>query len=98
MSPHLAVAALFMMTSNMHLIVLPATTAAIHYLYSYNHLTKLTLYYDMQKLGTNENYVATFGQVKHVLMTDQRLSNFIDQTVTDDDVRDRTLIFENPVF
>ena len=42
--------------------------------------------------------MATFGQVKHVLMTDQRLSNFIDQTVTDDDVRDRTLIFENPVF
>ena len=47
MSPHLAVAALFMMTSNMHLVVFPATTAAIHYLYSYNHLTKLTLYYDM---------------------------------------------------
>ena len=98
MSPHLAVAGLFLMTSNVHLVVVPATTAAIHYLYAYNHLTKMTLYFDMQKLGTNENYVATFGQIKHVLMTDERLKHFIDQTITEDEIRDRTLIFENPVF
>ena len=98
MSPHLAVAGLFLMTSNVHLIVIPATTAAIHYLYTYNHLKKMTLYFDMQKLGTNENYVATFGQIKQVLMTDERLRHFIDQTITEDEIRDRTLIFENPVF
>ena len=70
LSPHFAVAATFLVTSNVHLIVIPATTAAFHYLYMYNHLKKMTLYYDMQKLGTDENYVATFGQVRHVLMTD----------------------------
>ena len=31
-------------------------------------------------------------------MTDQRMSVFVDQTVLEDAVRDRTLIFENPVF
>jgi len=77
---------------------MPATTAAIHYLYMYNHLKKMTLYYDMQKLGKDENYTATFGQVKKVLMTDERMRMYIDQGITDDEVRDRTLIFENPVF
>lgn len=86
------------MTSNAHMIVLPATTAAIHYLYMYNHLKKMTLYFDMQKLGSDENYVATFGSVKEVLMTDKRMSLYIDQTITDEAIRDRTLIFENPMF
>ena len=79
-------------------MVLPATTAAIHYLYMYNHLKKMTLYYDMQKLGKDENYTATFGQIKKVLMTDERMRMYIDQGISDDEVRDRTLIFENPVF
>ena len=78
MSPHAAVALLFLMTSNAHLIVVPATTAALHYLYMYNHLKKMTLYYDMQKLGTDENYVATFHKVKEVLMTDERMNVFVD--------------------
>lgn len=47
MSPHMVMALTFLMTSNAHLIVIPATTAAIHYLYMYNHLKKMTLYYDM---------------------------------------------------
>lgn len=63
LSPHTAVAIIFLMTSNAHLLYLPATSAAIHYLYIYNHLKKMTLYYDMQKLGTEENYVATFGAI-----------------------------------
>ena len=98
LSPHALLALTFLMTSNVHLIAFPATTAAIHYLYMYNHLKKMTLYYDMQKLGTNENYVATFSQIKEVLMTDERLKIYVDQSIDDPDVRDRTLIFENPVF
>ena len=78
LSPHALLAALFLCTSNAHLVVLPATTAAFHYLYMYNHLKKMTLYYDMQKLGSNENYVATFEAVKQVLMTDERLRTYID--------------------
>ena len=69
------------MTSNAHLVALPITTAAFHYLYMFNHLKKMTLYYDMQKLGTDENYVATFAQVKQVLMTDERLRIFIEQGI-----------------
>jgi len=64
----------------------------------HNHLKKMTLYYDMQKLGKDENYTATFGQIKKVLMTDERMRMYIDQGISDDEVRDRTLIFENPVF
>ena len=79
-------------------MIFPAASAAIHYLYMYNHLKKLTLYYDMQKLGTDENYVATFESVRQVLMTEERMRLYIDQTITDKDVRDRTLIFENPLF
>ena len=37
LSPHLAVGALFALTSNLSLIVLPLSTAAFHYLYKYNH-------------------------------------------------------------
>lgn len=69
------------MTSNAHLVAFPITTAALHYLYMFNHLKKMTLYYDMQKLGTDENYVATFAQVKQVLMTDERLRIFIEQGI-----------------
>ena len=78
LSPHIAVAFLFAVTSNAHLMVIPATTAAFHYMYMYNHLKQMTLYYDMQKLGTNENYVATFGAVRKVLMTDERLRFYIE--------------------
>mmetsp|Transcript_35520 Transcript_35520/g.43520 ORF Transcript_35520/g.43520 Transcript_35520/m.43520 type:complete len:194 (-) Transcript_35520:65-646(-) len=87
-----------MMTSNAHLLIFPATTAAFHYLYMHNHLSKMTLYYDMQKLGTDENYVATFASVKKVLMTDPRLRIYVEQGIEDEQVRDRTLIFENPIF
>ena len=78
MSPHAILAAIFILTSNAHLVVVPGTTAAIHYLYMHNHLKKMTLYYDMQKLGTNENYVATFGKIKEVLLSDERLLMYID--------------------
>ena len=67
-------------------------------MYMNNHLKKLTLYYDMQKLGTDENYVATFTQIKKVLMTDERLRPYVEQGISDAEGRDRTLIFENPVF
>ena len=78
LSPHMALALVFAFTSNAHLMVIPATTAAIHYMYMYNHLKQMTLYYDMQKLGTNENYVATFGAVRKVLMTDERMRFYIE--------------------
>ena len=82
LSPHMVLAAAFLATSNAHLIMLPATTAAIHYMYRYNHLKKLTLYFDMQKLGRNENYVATFESVKEVLMTDPRMKPYIEQNAS----------------
>jgi hypothetical protein len=47
MLPHSALAALLLSTSNAHLLVVPATTAAIHYLYKFNHFRRATLYYDM---------------------------------------------------
>ena len=101
LSPHLMVSLGLIATSQAHLIAFPATTAAIHYLYRYHHLKKLTLYFDMQKLGRNENYMATFDAVKEVLMTDPKFEHFIEQNldgrITEDE-RQRTLIFENPSF
>lgn len=61
-------------------------------------MKKMTLYFDMQKLGKDENYVATFTAVKKVLMEDERMRLYIEQNITDSSVRDRTLIFENPIF
>lgn len=51
--PHTFLAAGLIATSNAHLLVLPASTALLHYLYRYNHLKKLTLYYDMNKMASN---------------------------------------------
>ena len=101
LSPHIVLCLGLLATSNAHLIAFPATTAAIHYLYRYNHLRKLTLYFDMQKLGRNENYVATFESIKQVLMTDSRLALYVEQNLDgkiSEDERTRTLIFENPAF
>ena len=94
----MAIALMFLASSNAHLVVFPFTTAAFHYLYTQNHLKKLTLYYDMQKLGKDENYTATFDAVKKVLMEDERMKIYIEQSITDSAVRDRTLIFEHPIF
>ena len=47
MLPHATVAATMFMTSNAHMMALPATTAMIHYLYKYNHIKKFSLYFDM---------------------------------------------------
>ena len=74
----MVIATALLATSNAHLLVFPASTAAIHYMHRYNHLKKLTLYFDMQKLGRNENYVATFDAVKEVLMTDPRMMPYIE--------------------
>ena len=74
----MVLATALMATSNAHLVPFPAFTAAIHYMSRYNHLKKLTLYFDMQKLGRNENYVATFDAVKEVLMTDPRMANYVE--------------------
>ena len=79
LSPHAVLAVSLFVTSNAHLIAFPATTAMFHWLYRYNHLKKLTLYFDMQKLGRNENYVATFDSVKNVIMTDPRMALYIEQ-------------------
>ena len=99
--PHMVLANCLIATSNAHLLPFPALTAAIHYMSRYNHLKKLTLYFDMQKLGRNENYVATFDAVKEVLMTDPRMANYVEQNTSgrfSADERERTLIFLNPTF
>ena len=102
MLPHASIASLMFMTSNAHLIAIPATTAMFHYLYRYNHIKKATLYFDMQKLGKNENYVATFEKIREILLTDERFQIYIEQRRFDeggdDKHRNTTLIFENPVF
>ena len=69
-APHAAIAATFLATSNAHLLMIPATTATLHYLIKFNHFKKATYYYDMDKLGKNENYIATFTKVREILLTD----------------------------
>jgi len=71
MLPHASVAALLLFSSNAHLIAIPATTAAIHYMYRFNHFKKATLYFDMQKLGKNDNYIATFEKIREIMLTDE---------------------------
>ena len=62
----------------------------------------MTLYYDMQKLGKNENFVETFEKVREVLLTDDRLQYYIDQSegyLPSGFGKQRSkLVFENPVF
>ena len=59
----------------------------------------MTMYYDMSQMNNNENYLAVFDTIKNVLMTDERLSLFVEQNkngqISEDELR-RTLIFENP--
>lgn len=76
--PHASIAAAMFATSNAHWMVIPATTAMFHYLYRFNHFKKLTLYFDMQKLGKNENYIATFEKVREILLTDERFELYIE--------------------
>lgn len=78
MLPHATVAAAMFMTSNAHMMALPATTAMVHYLYKYNHIKKFSLYFDMQKLGKNDNYLATFEKIREILLTDERFDIFIE--------------------
>ena len=47
MSPHITVAIILAATSNLSLIAVPLTTAAVHYMYKYNHIKQMTLYMDM---------------------------------------------------
>lgn len=102
MLPHASIAAAMFMTSNAHLMAIPATTAMLHYLYKFNHIKKATLYFDMQKLGKNDNYVATFEKIREMLLNDERFEIFIEQRRFDeggeDHLRNTTLLFENPVF
>jgi hypothetical protein len=93
MSPHIAVAMVFAATSNVSLMVLPLTTAALHFMYKYNHLKQMTLYMDMQQLNRNENFAATFDKVREVLLTHESLALFITQEPDSTD-----LVFENPFF
>lgn len=82
--------------------MIPATTATLHYLYRFNHFKKATLYLDMQKLGKNDNYIATFEKIREILLTDEQFSAYIEQRNFDeggdDKQRTTTLIFENPMF
>ena len=78
LSPHALIALVLIGTSNAHLVVFPATTAALHYMYKYNHFAKMTMYYDLAAIGDNENYLAVFDKIKEVIMTDDRLSLFIE--------------------
>ena len=78
LGPHALLAAMFMFTSNAHLVAIPATTAALHYMYKYNHLTRATFYYDLRDAGKNENYLAVFDEVKRILLTDDRLRLYVE--------------------
>lgn len=102
LAPHATVASLLFFSSNAHLLVIPATTATLHYLYRFNHFKKATLYLDMQKLGKNDNYIATFEKIREILLTDEQFSAYIEQRNFDeggdDKQRTTTLIFENPMF
>ena len=88
-APHASVAALLFFSSNAHLMVIPATTAAVHYLYRFNHFKKATLYFDMQKLGKNDNYIATFEKIREILLTDEHFSQYIEQRKFDEGGEDR---------
>jgi hypothetical protein len=101
MAPHALLGMAMIATSNVHLMLLPVSTAFIHYCYRYNHFTKITMYYDMQTLGKSENYVATFDKIREMLLTDERFNILIEQRdkfKQGDPNRETTLIFENPVF
>ena len=78
LSPHALLALILIGTSNAHLTVIPATTAAFHYMYRYNHFARMTMYYDLSAIGDNENYLAVFDKIKEVMMTDERLQLFIE--------------------
>ena len=57
------------------------------------------MYYDLQKLSKDPNYYACMDKVKEVLMTDERLSLFLEQS--EERMKEEassTLIFENPAF
>jgi len=69
LSPHFAIAGLFLITgikhvlfyiANSHLLIFPFMTGLCQWMYMNNHLAKMTLYYDLYKLGKNENHIAAF--------------------------------------
>ena len=70
LSPHAALAGLFMFTckrhilktaANSHLLMIPFMTGLTHWMYMNRHIQKLTLYYDLNKMSNNANLVATYG-------------------------------------
>ena len=83
LAPHATLAGLLIFSANAHLLVIPATTATLHYLYRFNHFKKATLYFDMQKLGKNDNYIATFEKIREILLTSEQFSMFIEQRLFD---------------
>ena len=88
-APHDTISVALFFSSNAHLIAIPATTAMIHYLYKFNHIKKATLYFDMQKLGKNDNYVAKFQKVREILQIASQLDLFFEQKKFDEDCEDR---------
>jgi hypothetical protein len=71
LSPHFALAALFMATgkfsfidfvgkASSHLLIIPFITGGAQWMYMNRHFTRMTLYYDLYKLGNNENHVAAY--------------------------------------
>ena len=102
LAPHATLGAALFATSNAHLVALPITTGIVHYLWKFNHFKKATMYLDMNKLGKNENYLATFEKIREILLTDERFELYIEQRKFDeggeDRLRETTLIFQNPTF
>ena len=41
--------------------MIPFATGMVHWMLLNRHLSKMTLYYDLYKLGSNPNLVATYG-------------------------------------
>ena len=102
LAPHATLGAALFATSNAHLVALPITTGIVHYLWKFNHFKKATMYLDMNKLGKNENYLATFEKIREILLTDERFELYIEQRKFDeggeDRLRETTLIFQNSTF
>eukprot|EP00347_Sterkiella_histriomuscorum_P000406 403375986 len=81
----------------MHLLPIPMTTGLLQWMYMKRHLQNMTLYYDLYKLGNNQNHAATYGKIREILLTNQEMSLYVDQP-KEQGQDSKNLIIENPKF
>ena len=78
MLPHIGLAALMGVTYQLQWLFIPIISGSMHFMYREKHLRRATLYFDLQKLGKDMNYMECFEMIKEVLLTDEKLSLYID--------------------